>query len=46
MVKNNIHEEDHIIEHMLDLLQKKMAQMYSKQPAIPEIPTKNDAGQR
>lgn len=43
MVKNNIHEEDHIIEHILELLQKKMTQIYSKQPAVSEIESNKDA---
>ncbi len=35
MVKNNIHEEDHIIEHMLELLHNKMTQMCDKQSITP-----------
>jgi hypothetical protein len=45
MVKNNIHEEDHIIEHMLELLQKKMAQMCNKQSASPDTTNKKEGGQ-
>lgn len=34
MVKNNIHEEEDIIDHMLELLQKNMSLIYHKSSVI------------
>lgn len=41
MVKNNIHEEEDIIDHMLELLQKNMSIIYHKPSEISQKSTVN-----
>lgn len=41
MVKNNIHEEEDIIDHMLELLQKNMSMIYHKPSEISQKSTVN-----